>query len=607
MSTLYEVLPFKARILETITDGPNKGRMVVEGMFQAADRKNANGRIYPRSLWEKILKSDATNKAIEERRMFGELDHPQDGKWLLTRAAHIVTAMSMNENGEILGRAEILDTPNGKILQELFSAGATVGISSRGSGSVKRSGEGEVVQEDYKLETYDFVANPSTFGAFPKVVSEDIATEEVIKENSMDSREKFQLLENRAESILSLKPSEVSDDFRKVVDSVSTDLVINFTKLGSESPELKSLTEDAINELNKKRRELKYEGENPFAKKKKGDEDEEDDKDKKKKKEESKEDEDDKEKKKKKACAEDFEEETSGSADQGFHRSIPVEERPASGEGWPINPGDAGVLNGINAGVDEFMSKSQAVVEEEDDDEDNFKKKKKEKKENVTEKKDDDDKEDEDESVETSSRSEILAEIALKFISVEETEQNSFVRAFAAAYLMENNKRVTESQAYARIVEKLQEKLKEAAETGQITLSEVDSTELEEKLEAAYSTIEQLEARHRLLSAKVYAEQELRKIGQHENADARKVVAEAIRKAATKTSIDEAILGLAPVKGLKVTKLVDRVVNEEKVPDKTLEGTISKLTEAKKPSDAFVGAELGKRLSNVLSYSRSTR
>src|ERR1035438_3175569 len=242
MPILYEVTPFKAHIVEAITDGPNKGRMVVEGVFQASDKKNANGRIYPRSLWEKILKNEATNKAIEERRMFGELDHPQDGKWLLTRAAHIVTGMSMNDSGEILGRAEILDTPNGKILQELFSAGATVGISSRGSGSVKRSGEGEVVQEDYKLETYDFVANPSTFGAFPKLVSENVENEEVIKENSMDSREKFQLLENKADAILSLKPSEVTDGLRSVVDSVSQELVINLSKRSEEhTSELQSL------------------------------------------------------------------------------------------------------------------------------------------------------------------------------------------------------------------------------------------------------------------------------------------------------------------------------------------------------------------------------
>jgi hypothetical protein len=584
---LYEVTPFKAHIVEGAAGVP--GRMVVEGVFQAADRKNANGRIYPKSLWEKILKSEATNKAIEERRMFGELDHPQDGKWELKRACHIVTAMSMNENGEIMGRAEILDTPNGRILQELFAAGATVGISSRGSGSVKRSNDGEVVQEDFKLETYDFVANPSTFGAFPKRVSEDVESNEVIKENSMDSREKLQLFENKAASVLSLKPSEVTGDMRSLAEGVSTELIINLSKLGSEAPEVKNLTESLIEELTAKRKELRtkfVEGMPPWLK----DKDKDDDKDKKKDKKEEP-----KEKKKEEAIVA---EGTTGSADQGIHRDIPVESKPASGEGWPININDAGVLNGINNGVDEFMSKAQPVPEAKDDDDDDADDEKKEM-ESVEE-------DEKDETDEATSRSEMLVEIALKLISVEQTEQNSFARAFAAAFLMENNKRVTESQAYQRIVGKLQEKLQEAAATGKITLSEVDSTELEEKLEAAYSAIEQLETRHRLLSAKVYAENELRKIGQHENADSRKVVAEAIRKAATKTSIDEAILGLAAIKGLKVTKLVDRVVNEEKVPEKTLEGPISKLAEDTKPNTALAGAALGKKLSEMINFSRST-
>lgn len=583
---LYEVTPFKAHIVEGVAGVP--GRMVVEGMFQAADRKNANGRIYPKSLWEKILKSEATNKAIEERRMFGELDHPQDGKWELKRACHIVTAMSMNENGEIMGKAEILDTPNGRILQELFAAGATVGISSRGSGSVKRSNEGDVVQEDFKLETYDFVANPSTFGAFPKVVSEDVESNEVIKENSMDSREKLQLLENKAASVLSLEPSEVTGDMRSLAEGVSTELIINLSKLGSEAPEVKSLTESLVDELTKQRKALRgkfVEGMPPWLKDKDkdGKEDDDDKDDKKTKKEEPK------EKKEEVEVAEG----TVGSADQGFHRDVPKEASPPSGDGWPINVNDAGVLNGINNGVDEFMAKAQPVPESKDDEKED---------------EDDEDVKESEEADEATSRSEMLVEIALKLISVEETEQNSYARAFAAAFLMENNKRVTEAQAYARIVGKLQEKLQEAAATGKITLSEVDSTELEEKLEAAYSAIEQLETRHRLLSAKVYAENELRKIGQHENPDARKVVAEAIRKAATKTSIDEAILGLAAIKGLKVTKLVDRVVNEEKAPEdtKTLEGTIAKLAEDTKPNTALEGAAMGKRLSEMINFSRST-
>jgi hypothetical protein len=574
---LYEVVPFKAHILEAKNAN---GRMVVEGLFQAAGRKNANGRVYPKTIWEKTLSNDDVNKAIQERRMFGELDHPQDGKWELKRASHIVTALSMNENDEILGRAEILDTPNGRILQELFLAGATVGISSRGSGSVKKTNDGEVVQEDYKLETYDFVANPSTFGAYPKMVTEDVEdNSESIKESYMDSREKLALLETKAASVISLEPSEVTDKLRPVVDNIATDLVVNLTKLGNEAPDLKSLTESLVGELNDKRKTFRARLEEGFPFKK----DEKDD-------EKATKDDEKDEKKDKKVKEAKVEEETEGSADQGFHRSVPKEAVPPAGEGWPVNPGDAGVLQGINDGVDEFMSKSQPVTEEEDKD------KKGE---------EDDDKDDENESVEGEDTfNKKLTEIAVNIVSEPATKQNFVARAFAAAFLMESNKRAVESQAFSRVVEKLQEKIQEAAKTGKITLSEEGNDELKKQYNEALAALEEISNRHRLLSAKVYAEQELKKLGLSENADARKKLAEAIRKAATKTSIDEAVAELA-----KTVKQDGREIKEEAAqpPTKTLEGAVAKLNEETNPEPLkfLEGAALGAELSSRLSFSRS--
>jgi hypothetical protein len=586
---LYEIVPFQAKIVEAKNAN---GRMVVEGLFQTSDKKNANGRIYPKSIWEKTLRADETNKAINERRMFGELDHPQDGKWELKRASHIVTALSMTENGEILGRAEVLDTPNGKILQELFSAGATVGISSRGSGSVKKTNDGEIVQEDYKLETYDFVANPSTPGAYPKMVTEDVEdNSESIKENYMESREKLALLETKAASVISLIPSEVTEKLRPVVDNIATDLVVNLTKLGNEAPDLKSLTESLVGELNDKRKAFRappVEEKCAPDKKEEKDDDEKDE-------------------------AITVKEETEGTADTGFHRSVPKEEKPASGEGWPVNPGDAGVLQGINDGVDEFMSKSRPVVEEKESEKesgDDDEEEEEEESEKVVVKGSHDkvtvkqsEKESEKESVED-SLSGRLTEIAINLVSEPATKQNFVARAFAAAFLMESNKRVVESQAYSRVVEKLQEKFQEAAKTGKITLSEEGNEELKKQYETALKTIEELQIRHRLLSAKVYAEQELRKLGLHENAEARKKLAEAIRKAATKTSIDEAVAELA-----KTVKQDEREIKEAvQPPTKTLEGAVSKLNEETKPETklAFLeGAALGAELSSRLSFSRS--
>ncbi len=96
--------------------------------------------------------------------MFGELDHPSDGKTSLKRVSHIVTGLELQEDGTVTGAAEVLETPNGQILKTLFESGAQVGISSRGSGSVQNG----VVQEDFKLGTFDFVARPSTPGALPR-------------------------------------------------------------------------------------------------------------------------------------------------------------------------------------------------------------------------------------------------------------------------------------------------------------------------------------------------------------------------------------------------------------------------------------------------------
>jgi len=163
MSDLIDVMPFQYQIVESAS-----GRFHVEGIFQRSDVENANKRVYPRSIWEKELKEQRVTDAISKRAMFGELDHPADGKTSLKRVAHLITGLELQEDGNVTGSAEILGTPNGQILKTLFESGAQVGISSRGSGSVQNG----VVQEDFKLGTFDFVARPSTPGALPRPAGE---------------------------------------------------------------------------------------------------------------------------------------------------------------------------------------------------------------------------------------------------------------------------------------------------------------------------------------------------------------------------------------------------------------------------------------------------
>lgn len=170
--TLIDVMPFKYQIVE---DNRSDGRMVVSGVIQREGVKNENGRIYPTGMFNKKLGERKVKDRLVNRGMFGELDHPNDGKTSLKRVSHIMTNAWVDDDGTVNGEAEILDTPNGKVLQELFRRNCRVGISSRGSGSLGK--QQPIVQDDYRIDTWDFVANPSTPGAFPEVaeaLNEDV-------------------------------------------------------------------------------------------------------------------------------------------------------------------------------------------------------------------------------------------------------------------------------------------------------------------------------------------------------------------------------------------------------------------------------------------------
>ena len=143
------------------------GNMVVSGLVQACDKPNANKRIYPyQTLFEQVQKYIAG--PIAENRALGELDHPESSIINLKNVSHNIVNLYWNGK-DLYGDIEILPTPSGNILRELFANNITVGISSRGMGSVQPLGEGTVeVQDDFELLCWDFVSTPSTQGAFMK-------------------------------------------------------------------------------------------------------------------------------------------------------------------------------------------------------------------------------------------------------------------------------------------------------------------------------------------------------------------------------------------------------------------------------------------------------
>jgi hypothetical protein len=151
----------------------NNGRLVVNGVLQRADAKNQNGRVYPRDVLMREAKKYASIN-IKERRALGELDHPDSSVVNLNNVSHNVTEMHW-DGDDLVGTVEVLSTPSGNILKELFKCGIKLGISSRGLGSVKQLGEGSVeVQDDFELIAFDFVSNPSTHGAFLAPMHESV-------------------------------------------------------------------------------------------------------------------------------------------------------------------------------------------------------------------------------------------------------------------------------------------------------------------------------------------------------------------------------------------------------------------------------------------------
>jgi hypothetical protein len=149
-----------------LTEGVKGARnLLVEGVVQRADSKNQNGRVYPKHILENEVEKYIAS-SIAENRALGELDHPESTVINLKNVSHNIKSLWW-EGDDLMGKIEVLPTPSGNILRELFANNITVGISSRGMGSVQPLGEGTVeVQDDFELLCWDFVSTPSTQGAF---------------------------------------------------------------------------------------------------------------------------------------------------------------------------------------------------------------------------------------------------------------------------------------------------------------------------------------------------------------------------------------------------------------------------------------------------------
>ena len=157
-------------IVEKKEDGSKS--FVIEGVFAQAEQKNRNGRIYPKAVME-----GAVNKYVKEqvsqKRAVGELNHPEGPTVNLDKVSHLITDLKF-EGNNVMGKAQILDTPMGQIVKGLLEGGVQLGVSTRGMGSLEQRNGTMYVREDFILNTVDIVQDPSAPGAFVNGIMEGV-------------------------------------------------------------------------------------------------------------------------------------------------------------------------------------------------------------------------------------------------------------------------------------------------------------------------------------------------------------------------------------------------------------------------------------------------
>ena len=158
--------------VKLITEGTGDDKkLYIEGVFLQSELKNRNGRMYPFSVLEKEV-NRYNEEYVETKRALGELGHPDGPTVNLDRVSHRITSLKA-EGNNFIGKAQILDTPMGKIAKSLLGEGVQLGVSSRGMGSIDKREDVNVVMDDFMLATAaDIVADPSAPDAFVNGIME---------------------------------------------------------------------------------------------------------------------------------------------------------------------------------------------------------------------------------------------------------------------------------------------------------------------------------------------------------------------------------------------------------------------------------------------------
>ena len=195
MSLLIKDITEEVSFITEANEETGNKTYYIEGIIMQGDVKNRNGRFYPKEILMRESKRYNENY-ISKKRAYGELGHPTGPTINLDRVSHMFTELKQ-DGSNIVGRAKVMDTPMGKIVKNLIDEGASLGISSRGMGSLKKNDSGVMeVQDDFILATAgDIVADPSAPDAFVKGIMEgvnwiyDIASSNWVVANEFDQIE----------------------------------------------------------------------------------------------------------------------------------------------------------------------------------------------------------------------------------------------------------------------------------------------------------------------------------------------------------------------------------------------------------------------------------
>ena len=187
---------------EILIEGKGKD-MKIQGVFMQAETKNRNGRVYPLGVLQKEV-TRYNKELVSKNRAFGELGHPDGPTVNLDRVSHMIEEL-VPEGNNIIGKAKILDTPNGKIVKELLNSGAKLGVSSRGMGTLEKKGNANYVKDDFYLATAaDIVADPSAPQAFVEGIMEGkewIWDNGILKESEVAKIHRLASANKQAEAI----------------------------------------------------------------------------------------------------------------------------------------------------------------------------------------------------------------------------------------------------------------------------------------------------------------------------------------------------------------------------------------------------------------------